>query len=97
MSKLWGANSKYKDMLKTNIYSPDSHTAVKSQSNQQVDAFTRNLDKYVDLVSYFRWNIDLWYDMITPEEGGIKLDLDQRVFLRGLARFVSLYGVFPRG
>lgn len=42
-------------------------------------------------------NPDLWYDLITPESGGIRLDLDQRVFLRSLSRFISTYGVMPRG
>ncbi|QSF43280.1 hypothetical protein [Paenibacillus tianjinensis] len=55
------------------------------------------LKKYTDLVSWCRWNPDLWYDLITPEFGGIRLDLDQRVFLRSITRFISVYGVFPRG
>lgn len=42
-------------------------------------------------------NPDLFWDLITPETGGIRLDLDQRVFLRSIARFLSTYGVFPRG
>ncbi|QWU13391.1 Terminase-like family [Paenibacillus sophorae] len=56
-----------------------------------------NIDKYIDLISWCRWNPDLWYDMITPETGGMILDLDQRVFLRSITRFISTYGVFPRG
>ncbi len=40
---------------------------------------------------------DLFLDLITPETGGIRLDLDQRVFIRTLVRFVSVYAVFPRG
>lgn len=40
---------------------------------------------------------DLWWDLITPQTGGIRLDLDQRVYLRCIARFVSNYMVFPRG
>ncbi|WP_425203615.1 hypothetical protein [Priestia megaterium] len=42
-------------------------------------------------------NPDLFWDLITPETGGIRLDLDQRIFLRSIARFISTYGVFPRG
>lgn len=42
-------------------------------------------------------NPDLFLDLITPETGGIRLDLDQRVFLRALFRFLRVYGVFPRG
>ena len=40
---------------------------------------------------------DLWYDMITPEEGGIRLAVDQRFLMRCLARFKSVYGIYPRG
>ncbi|BAO04905.1 helicase, ATP-dependent [Clostridium botulinum B str. Osaka05] len=35
--------------------------------------------------------------MISPEMGGMRLDLDQRMFLRSLCRFLSTYGVMPRG
>ncbi|PIH59687.1 hypothetical protein [Paenibacillus sp. LK1] len=56
-----------------------------------------NIDNYTDFISWCRWNPDLWYDLITPDTGAIRLDLDQRVFLRCITRFVSTYGVFPRG
>ena len=35
--------------------------------------------------------------MNAPEEGGIKLHFDQRIFLRCNTRFFSMYGCFPRG
>lgn len=35
--------------------------------------------------------------MITPKTSNIRLDFDQRVFLRAICRFISVYGVFPRG
>lgn len=82
---------------RTNIYEADFNPTVNARGTDQTDNFTRNLDKYIDLVSWARWNPDLWWDLITPETGGIRLDLDQRVFLRSLARFTSTYGVFPRG
>lgn len=82
---------------RTNIFNPDFQPTVKAFGNNQLDSFTRNLDKWIDFLSWARWNPDLWYDLITPETGGIRLDLDQRVFLRSIARFVSTYGVFPRG
>lgn len=82
---------------RTNIYEADFNSTIKSKSNEQMDNFTKNLPKYIDLVSWCRWNPDLWWDLITPETGGIRLDLDQRVFLRSLARFIANYGVFPRG
>jgi hypothetical protein len=82
---------------RTNIYEPDFNPTVNSRGIDQTDNFTKNLDKYVDLISWCRWNPDLWWDLITPETGGIRLDLDQRVFLRCLSRFITNYGVFPRG
>lgn len=40
---------------------------------------------------------DLFLDLIKPESGGLNLHFDQRVFLRCVSRFMSTYGVFPRG
>lgn len=64
---------------------------------QDNSIFGKNLYKYVQLSSWTNWYPDLFLDMITPESGGIKLHLDQRVYLRSIMRFVSTYGVFPRG
>lgn len=61
------------------------------------DKFSNNLNKWVNFISWARWFPDLFLDLITPETGGIRLDLDQRVFLRCLFRFLRVYGVFPRG
>ena len=55
------------------------------------------LEKWKEFTQWARWFPDLWYDLISPPKGGIRLDLDQRVFLRCMSRFVSTYGVFPRG
>ena len=82
---------------RTNIFNPEFQATVKALGDVQTDSFTKNLDKWVNFTSWARWCPDLWYDLITPETGGIRLDLDQRVFLRCIARFVSTYGVFPRG
>ena len=83
---------------RTNIFNPSFNPTVSATGIKESDAFERNLDKYIDLVSYFKWNPDLFFDFITPKEGGgIKLDLDQRIYLRSVARFISFYGVFPRG
>lgn len=40
---------------------------------------------------------DLLLDLLKPEKGGIKLHLDQRIFLRADIRFMSMYGTFSRG
>jgi intein/homing endonuclease len=76
---------------------PALNPAVSARGLDEVDNFTKNLHKYIDFVSWARWFPDLWWDLITPETGGIRLDLDQRVYLRAVARFVSNYMVFPRG
>lgn len=68
-----------------------------SNSNVGKNLFEQNVDKWVFVCQYFRWNPDLWYDYIKPKTGGIRLDLDQRLFLRIMARFYSIYGCFPRG
>lgn len=79
------------------IYNPEFNSTVDAKGEFELDSFNKNLHKYIDFVAWCRWNPDLFWDLITPETGGIRLDLDQRVFLRGLARFTSTYGVFPRG
>lgn len=57
----------------------------------------RNMDKYVEFASWILWYPDLFLDLIKPEEGGITLHADQRIFLRCALRFFSMYGCFPRG
>jgi len=89
-------NEKHKND-RYDIYNPDFNSTIDSKGEKELDSFTRNLPKYIDFVSWARWNPDLFWDLITPETGGIRLDLDQRVFLRCIARFTSNYGVFPRG
>jgi hypothetical protein len=79
------------------IYNSEFNSSVEAKGEKELDSFTKNLPKYIDFVSWARWYPDLFWDLITPETGGIRLDLDQRVFLRCIARFVSNYGVFPRG
>lgn len=66
-------------------------------TNEYKNNIEENIDNYKQFISWCRWNPDLWYDLITPETGAIKLDLDQRIFLRCITRFISTYGVFPRG
>lgn len=56
-----------------------------------------NLDNWEYFCSFSRWYPDKFLDLVKPEKGGINLDLDQRVYLRSMMRFISLYGVFPRG
>lgn len=86
----------YKE-TRTNIFNPEFNPTVSAKGKMEEDNFMKNLPKWVDFISWARFYPDLFFDLITPETGGIRLDLDQRVFLRTVARFVSVYGVFPRG
>lgn len=61
------------------------------------DPFIKHLLKWVEFLSWARFYPDLFFDMISPEKGGIRLDADQRILLRCLARFSSNIGVFSRG
>lgn len=79
------------------IYNPEFNGNVSAIGKNEEDGFGGNLHKWVDFLSWARWNYDLFLDLITPEEGGIRLDLDQRVFIRAMGRFISVYGTFPRG
>lgn len=76
---------------------PAFNPTVSARGIDESDSFSSNLEKYVNLVSWARFYPDLWWDLITPSTGGIRLDLDQRVYLRSVARFISNYMVFPRG
>ena len=68
-----------------------------SLDNKQSTSFEKNIDKYVDFISWCRWYPDLFLDLIKPKTGGITLHPDQRLFLRCAVRFFALYGCFPRG
>lgn len=43
------------------------------------------------------WFPDRALDLMTPKEGGIRLHMDQRIFMRSGTRFFSEHGCFPRG
>lgn len=64
--------------------------------------FYQNLEKWVTLISYWRFYPDMWYDMISPKttdgtQKGGKFSLDQRVALRGMSRFKHFHAVLSRG
>lgn len=65
---------------------------MSSQNNN----FENHLDNWIDFCSWCRWFPDLFLDLIKPERGSINLHLDQRILLRSILRFASVYGVFPR-
>lgn len=69
----------------------------KLQEENPSDPFYKNLKKWVEIVSFMRFYPDLFFDTIRPETGGMRLDADQRMLIRGLARFRAVMGVFSRG
>lgn len=96
--KFQGDNNKYTKKVSRNDTANPSLTAmVKVNGVNESFNFNENLDKWSDLVAFYRFYPDLWYDLITPETNNIHLDLDQRVFMRVLTRFYSAYACFPRG
>ena len=91
-------DSKKSKTGKKKILFYDVYSVIEKRKKEEPDnVFIQNLDKWVEFVSWSRWMPDLWYDMITPEEGGIELHPDQRIVLRCLARFKFVYCVFSRG
>lgn len=89
-------NAKY-GLSNRNSYNPDLNPTVNAKGMDQASSFERNLDKYIEFASWLRFYPDLFLDMVAPQKGALKLHSDQRVYLRCILRFVSLYGVFPRG
>lgn len=75
---------------------PEFNSQVKVNDLKK-GSFDENFEKWVEFVQWSKWFPDLFFDLIKPEKGGMRLDLDQRVFLRSMSRFISTYGVFPRG
>ena len=68
-----------------------------AQDKAKIDVFEKNFEKYRYLASWMLWYPDLFLDMNAPTEGSIKLHIDQRILLRSITRFFSVYGCFPRG
>lgn len=62
-----------------------------------MDECNFSLDNWEYFCSYSRWYPDIFLDLIKPPKGGLNLHLDQRIYLRVMLRFLSFYGVFPRG
>lgn len=77
-------------------YNPDFETPLK-KSDINSNTIQRNIHKIAEFCSFTRFYPDIFYDLISPETGGLKLDLYQRVMMRVLARFPSNYFCIPRG
>ena len=85
-----------KESSRTDIYNPDFLSATQTDGTKAL-SFEENIDNWIEFIQWSKWFPDLWFDLITPPKGGMRLDLDQRVFLRSMSRFLSTYAVFPRG
>jgi len=90
-------NAKYSTQASRDNYKPEFNSTVEAMGKEEESQLKTNLDKYVDFVSWCRFYPDLWLDLIKPKNGGIKLHSDQRTFMRVAMRFLSMYGVYPRG
>lgn len=92
-----GRKSVPKDDVSRDHTNPDHNSSIDSMGGGKKAFIEENKEKLIKFRQWCIWYPDLFLDLITPEEGRIVLDFDQRVFLRATVRFFSVYGVFPRG
>lgn len=78
-----------------NIYDPAFNSPVQPTDNSNI--ISHHIHKWAELCAFLRFYPDIFYDMISPSTGGIKLDLYQRVMMRVLSRFQENYFCIPRG
>jgi len=90
-------NKKHTNLSNRSDHNPEFNPSVKAMGTNQGGALDENMEKYVEFLSWARFYPDLFLDLIKPKTGGLKLHSDQRIFLRAIVRFVSVYGVFTRG
>lgn len=89
------SKNKKHDHDRTDIYEPSFSNPIKPNDNTNI--IKRNLSKWAEFCAFIRWYPDIFFDMIKPEVGGIKLDLYQRIMMRVLSRFQQNYFCIPRG
>lgn len=90
-------NAKYSNKNNRSIYNPEFNSTIESAGKEESNQLRSNIEKYIDFISWCRWYPDLFLDLIKPQNGGIQLHSDQRTFMRIAIRFLSMYGVYPRG
>ncbi|MFB5759094.1 hypothetical protein [Paenibacillus medicaginis] len=77
------------------IYEDSFNTPATPSDNSNI--IKRHIHKWTEFCAFLRFYPDIFFDMIKPETGGIKLDLYQRVMMRVLSRFQQNYFCIPRG
>ena len=78
-SNFQSKNAKYTRNRSNHI--PEHNATVKAKSITQCSHLETNLNKYIEFLSWARWNLDLFFDLIRPKTGGINLHSDQRTFI----------------
>ncbi|MFR4987267.1 MAG: hypothetical protein ACLUCH_07725 [Lachnospirales bacterium] len=85
------------------VYNYVFNVVIPKKKKENPDSkFYQNLEKWIELVSYWRFYPDMWYEIISPVKKnggkkGVRLSLDQRVNLRAMARFKHFHAVLSRG
>lgn len=77
------------------VYNPNFESPV--GANHSLSFIEDNLDKWAELISFLRFYPDYFFDLIKEPDSKFQLDLDQRVYMRLLARMPSNYVCVTRG
>ena len=86
-----------KNSVNRSVHNPEFNASVSALGSQEKNDFDKSIYNYKRFISWCRFYPDLFLDLIKPEKGGINLHLDQRILLRSILRFYSVYGVYSRG
>lgn len=96
-----GSYNKFQD--DNNKYSQDRYNIYDSNFYSPIENTTSlkfledNYQKWAELISFWKFYPDYFYDMIKEKDGKFKFDVDQRVYMRVLARFPETYVCVTRG
>lgn len=80
---------------RTDIYNCNFESPIRLSDGDFID---KNIEQWLELISFLRWYPDIAYDLIAPNKGKrLNLDIDQRVTLRLLVRSPEAYMCVIRG
>jgi ribonucleoside-diphosphate reductase alpha chain len=80
---------------RSDIYNPEFESPVANFSSTSF--IDDNIHKWAELISFWRFYPDYFYDIISDKKSKFKFDTDQRVYIRCLARFHTNYVCVTRG